>query len=112
MSSVPSDLLLWAIGGLWTLMAVRGVRDMLALRLPPPLRSGPAGLPRVSVVVAARDEEARIETAVRHLLAQQAVELEVIVVDDRSADRTGEILRRLADEAPRLHVVRVDELPD
>ncbi len=47
---------------------------------------------RCSVVIAARDEEARIEQTIRHLLAQRGVELEIIVVDDRSADRTGEIL--------------------
>lgn len=65
-----------------------------------------------SVVVAARDEEARIEQTVRHLLAQRGVELELIVVDDRSGDRTGEILRQLAKEDLRLGVVRVDALPE
>lgn len=67
---------------------------------------------RCSVVIAARDEEARIEQTVRHLLAQRGVELEIIVVDDRSADRTGDILRRLAKDDARLQVKRVDVLPD
>jgi glycosyltransferase involved in cell wall biosynthesis len=67
--------------------------------------------PRCSVVVAARDEQARIESTVRHLLAQSDVAVEVIVVDDRSTDRTGEILRRLAAEDARLRVRRVDALP-
>jgi glycosyltransferase involved in cell wall biosynthesis len=67
---------------------------------------------RCSVVIAARDEEARIEQTVRRLLAQSGVELEVIVVDDRSTDRTSEILQRLATEDPRLKVKRVDVLPD
>ena len=39
------------------------------------------------------------------------MELQLVVVDDRSTDRTGDILRRLADDDPRLCVVRVDELP-
>src|SRR4249920_1266735 len=51
---------------------------------------------RCSVVMAARDEEARIEQTIRHLLAQSGVETELIVVDDRSTDRTSEILQRLA----------------
>lgn len=65
-----------------------------------------------SVIVAARDEEARIEQTVRRLLAQRGVELELIVVDDRSTDRTGEILRQLAKEDSRLKVLRVDALPE
>ena len=67
---------------------------------------------RCSVVVAARDEEARIEGTVRRLLAQAGVTLDVIVVDDRSTDGTGEILRRLATEDGRVRVKRVDTLPD
>lgn len=67
---------------------------------------------RVSVVLAARDEEERIESTLRQLLAQVDVELEVIAVDDRSSDRTGEIIRRLAGEDTRITALRVDGLPD
>ena len=67
---------------------------------------------RCSVIVAARDEEARLEDTVRHLLAQRGVAVEVIVVDDRSQDRTGDILRRLASEDARVQPRRVDVLPD
>jgi glycosyltransferase involved in cell wall biosynthesis len=63
-------------------------------------------------VVAARDEEARIERTVAGLLAQQGVEAEIIVVDDRSTDRTSEILGKLAKENARLKVKRVDVLPE
>src|SRR4030095_15625459 len=67
---------------------------------------------RCSVVIAARDEEARIEQTIRHLFAQRAMEAEFILVDDRSTDRTSEILQRLAKEDPRLKVKRVDALPE
>ncbi len=67
---------------------------------------------RCSVVIAARDEEERIEASVRRLLAQRGVELEIIVVDDRSTDRTGEILRRLAAEDSRVKLRRVDAVPE
>src|SRR5438552_3302833 len=70
------------------------------------------GSARCSVVLAARNEEARIESTVRRLLAQCGVEIEVIAVDDRSTDRTSEILRRLAVEDARVRVKRVDTLPD
>ncbi|HEY2156236.1 MAG TPA: glycosyltransferase [Isosphaeraceae bacterium] len=71
-----------------------------------------SGWPRLAVVIAARDEEAMIARAVRSLLDQDYPDLELIVVDDRSADRTGTILDELAEEEPRLSVVHVDALPD
>lgn len=67
---------------------------------------------RCSVVIAARDEELRIEQTLRRLLAQQGVETEFIVVDDRSKDGTGTILQRLAREDARVKVQRVDVLPE
>jgi len=97
----------------WLLLAVMTVRGVLAVKsLPPRPQAGAARPPRVSVVIAARDEQARIETTVRRLLAQEGVEIQVIAVDDRSTDRTGEILHRVADADPRLKVLRVDALPD
>jgi chlorobactene glucosyltransferase len=70
-------------------------------------------LPLVSIVVPARDEEREIERAVGSLLAQDYPQprLEVIVVNDRSTDRTGEILARLAARDPRLTVVDGVEPP-
>jgi glycosyltransferase involved in cell wall biosynthesis len=68
-------------------------------------------LPRLSVVVPARDEDATIGRAVGSLLAQDYPELEIIVVDDRSSDATGEVLRELAEKDRRLLTLRVDDLP-
>jgi hypothetical protein len=67
---------------------------------------------RCSVILAARNEEARIEKTIRLILAQSGVEVEVIVVDDRSTDRTSEILKRLANEDARVQSTRVETLPD
>ena len=65
-----------------------------------------------SVVIAARDEEARIESSIRNLLVQREVNLEIIVVDDRSTDRTEEILTRLTQQDDRVRMQRVQTLPD
>jgi len=67
--------------------------------------------PGVTVVVPARNERDRIEESVRRLLAQRGIDLELVVVDDRSEDGTREILDRIRQEDPRLRVVRVDTLP-
>jgi len=68
-------------------------------------------LPRVSIVVAARNEERNIEEGVRSLLAQSGVEFELLIVNDRSTDRTAEILQRVSFEDMRLRVITVSELP-
>jgi len=56
----------------------------------------PSGNPRVSVIVPARNEEETIEQALRTLLALDYDNYEVIAVNDRSTDRTGEIMGRVA----------------
>jgi glycosyltransferase involved in cell wall biosynthesis len=87
----------------WGYLAIPSLRDV------PP---GRGNVPRLSVVVAARDEERHIEPAVRALLAQRYPSYELIVVDDRSTDGTADILERLAAAEPRLTVVRIRELPE
>jgi glycosyltransferase involved in cell wall biosynthesis len=62
--------------------------------------------------VPARDEEARIEEAMRSKLAIDYPALEIIAVDDRSQDRTGAILDQLAADDPRLVVIHLDALPE
>jgi glycosyltransferase involved in cell wall biosynthesis len=74
----------------------------------------PIGHPRVSIIVPARNEEADIEQALTRLLALDYDNYEVIAVNDRSTDRTGEIMDRVA-ASPAAHGclrgVRVAELP-
>ena len=55
-----------------------------------------AGNPRVSIIVPARNEEAAIEQALQSLLSLDYDNYEVIAVNDRSTDRTGEIMERVA----------------
>ena len=67
--------------------------------------------PRVSVIMPGRDEADRIASALRSRLADDYPDLELILVDDRSSDGTGDVAREVAAGDPRLTVVRVDELP-
>ena len=77
--------------------------------LPPAI--GTAELPVLSVIVPARDEAGTIEAALGSLLAQDYPDLEIVVVDDRSSDGTGEAVARIAARDMRVRLVRVDELP-
>ena len=70
----------------------------------------PAIAAGVDVVVPARNEAEGIEAAVRSLLAQEyAGALRIIVVDDRSHDGTGGIVRGIGDD--RLVVIEGAERP-
>jgi glycosyltransferase involved in cell wall biosynthesis len=74
----------------------------------------PGAHPPVSIIVPACNEEETIEQGLSLLLALDYDNYEVIVVDDRSTDRTGEIIERVA-FSPEAHgclkALHVAELP-
>ncbi len=96
----------------WILNAIdvaRGSRKLPAIRDIAPL--GDAGCPPVSVLFAARDEEEKLPAALATFLALDYPRYEVIAADDRSEDRTSEILKAAAEKDARLKYVRIDALP-
>src|ERR1700722_19342402 len=85
-----------------------------ALRLPWLKDCAPAAdaeCPRISVLVAARDEEEKLPGALATLVAVDYPNLEIVAVDDRSTDATARILDEFAANHPQLRVVHVDSLP-
>lgn len=69
---------------------------------------------RVSIIVPARNEEADIEQSLTSLLSLEYDNYEVIAINDRSTDRTGEIMRRVVGNGPArriLRIIEVTELP-
>jgi len=74
--------------------------------------SGKIEWPLLSVVIPARNEAATLELGLRSLLSGNYPDLELIAIDDRSTDGTGEIMERLAAEDERLKVVHVSELTE
>ncbi len=108
----------WAAGILLVLFwldrlqeAVRGMRAIEDIsRVIPKLM---AAVPRVTIIVPARNEEENVAAAVGSLLRLDYPDYEVVAVDDRSTDATGEILDRLAIENPTvpLKVIHLRELP-
>jgi len=71
----------------------------------------PAAWPGLSIIVPACNEAVEIESALSSLLAQDYPDMEIIVIDDRSTDGTGEIIDRLSGRDPRLKSVHVKSLP-
>ena len=67
--------------------------------------------PRLSVIIAARNEAETIENALKSVLAQNYPNLEIIWVNDRSNDGTDKILQKLAEKDPRVLIHHVEELP-
>ncbi len=64
---------------------------------PPPTAGGE--LPSVSVLIPARNEERSIRAAVESVLASTGIDLELIVLDDASTDRTPAIVTELVSES-------------
>lgn len=81
-------------------------------RLPPAAPGTPAPAGRVSVIIPARDEAAALPAAAASWLAQDWPDLEILLVDDRSSDGTGNVMRAIAERDPRVRVVTIDTLPD
>ena len=102
-----------AIAAWWILMPIRAVlhdRKLGALSAMPCVE--PERWPPVSVLVPARNEEDALAEAVQSLLEVDYPELEIILVNDRSNDRTGEIADRLARQDARVRTLHIETLPE
>jgi len=71
----------------------------------------PESFPLVSVLVPARNEEENIERCINSLCKQSYSNYELIVYDDRSADRTVDVLEQLSQKFSNLKIIKGQELP-
>jgi len=114
---IAAIFLNWFIALLWTWRSLVACRNLP--RLPNLLNENAAyertQNPQITVIVPARNEEMAIEQTLRSLLAQRDITIEILAVDDRSTDKTGEIMDRMAAEARAqgrsISVIRIKELP-
>jgi cellulose synthase/poly-beta-1,6-N-acetylglucosamine synthase-like glycosyltransferase len=102
---IAVKIVFWlALGALlWTHALYPLVVALLARVRPRPVRAEPIE-PRVTVIVAAYNEEAAIERRLENLLALDypAEKLELVVASDASTDRTHELVERFA---PRVRLI-------
>jgi cellulose synthase/poly-beta-1,6-N-acetylglucosamine synthase-like glycosyltransferase len=76
------------------------------------MKSVTIDLPKVSVIVAAKDEELNIGGCIESMLKLDYPndKLEIILVNDRSTDRTGEIMQTHASRYPFLKYVEIKDI--
>lgn len=96
----------WLNAGLWLLALAftwRGLRQQKLLPAPPP---NSVNAPLISLLVPARNEATRVlRASLASMLAQDYSNLELIAVNDRSTDETGDILRTIAIDDHRLQAL-------
>ncbi|MEM7585608.1 MAG: glycosyltransferase [Acidobacteriota bacterium] len=101
------EILAFGVVILASIPASMVVVNLMFYRTPRPAE---AGTPAISLLIPARDEERSIGGCVESALASRGVELEVVVMDDHSADRTAEIVGELAARDPRVRLVSAPPL--
>ena len=97
----------WIILPAITIARVRRSRELADVAPDPP-----PDAPLISVIIPARNERRNIDSSIRSALGGNYPNLEVVVVDDRSSDGTGEIARAIARQDGRVRVVETSPLPD
>ena len=72
----------------------------------------PVASKRVSVLIPARNEAANLMTLLPSLLESPLVNLEILVLDDRSSDGTADVVQRFTSSDPRVRLLDGLPLPD
>ncbi|WP_406697280.1 glycosyltransferase family A protein [Singulisphaera sp. Ch08] len=105
-------LFLCVVAGLLSLVvAIQFSATLRRITWNPPRDDGSTHEAKVSVVIPARDEEQDIAQALQSVLNQVGVDLEVVVINDHSSDRTGAIVDSLAATDSRLKILHNPALP-
>jgi len=99
--------------GYWMLVALDTVAGMRSVKILAPEKfREDIRYPKVSIIMTAKDEESTIVRSLRTLQGLDYPVYEVIVVNDRSTDRTLEEILAVRREGMELKVITIYELPD
>lgn len=66
----------------------------------------------VSVLIPARNEQDNIDRCIRSILSQTYSNIEILVYDDSSSDKTNSIVTRISGEDKRVKIINGKSLPD
>lgn len=69
-------------------------------------------LPKLSVIITAKDEANTIEHALQTILNTDYPDFEIIIVNDRSTDETGALIDKFATQHPQIVPIHIDHLPE
>src|SRR5260221_14656226 len=93
------------ISAILTVLFLIFLWNLYILRKKNPTHISEADLPFVSVLVPARNEEVNIKNILVSLLEQDYPNYEVIVLNDNSEDKTGEIITSVKNTSPKLKII-------
>ncbi|HET7213561.1 MAG TPA: glycosyltransferase family 2 protein [Terriglobia bacterium] len=98
------ELVLWFVFAAWVAAGLFAFWNFIGITIVRPVTfsTPPSGLPRVSILLAARNEQEMLPATLDSLLEFDYPDFEIILVDDDSDDRTGAI----ADEWSQRGVAR------
>ncbi len=116
------DLIIWiylgASGIFWCIFYLLVSRQARRLPALPQKDLNPeVKLPKLSVIITAKDEADTIEHALQTLIKTEYPDFEIIIVNDRSVDDTGSIIDRFAkqhadQQQPKIIPVHIESLPE
>jgi glycosyltransferase involved in cell wall biosynthesis len=111
---IALQIIAWliALTWLWKVIAAAFGLPRIPNLLLPQYNISPEGSPSITVIVPARNEATDIAATLQSLIDQDYSNLQIIAVNDRSTDQTGEIMNTAAAQHPeKLRALHVTELP-
>ena len=98
---------------LWYFLILRNLHSLVTIPLferedPPALDDWP----KLSIIISACNEAHTIQPAISTILEQDYPDLEIILVNDRSTDKTGEIIDHISKKDSRVKTINITQLPE
>ena len=97
----------WIYFLIYTIKSLKGVPKLLFLKSYENIV-----FPKVSVILPARNEEKYIEKCLDSLLKQDYSNYEIVVINDSSSDRTGEIIQKYSTKNSKIIFINAEAKPE